>query len=70
MHCINDEFPIYMLVNQINIEAQINTFDSILANVNWGDGACSGTVYSGEDDLTQLMAKVRKKCLQWLSSVL
>ena len=28
------------------------------AEVKWGDGACSGTVYSGENKLTQLMAKV------------
>ena len=29
-----------------------------LADVKWSEGACSGTVYSGEDKLTRLMAKV------------
>jgi sphinganine-1-phosphate aldolase len=28
------------------------------AEVKWGDGMCSGTVYSGDTALTQLMAKV------------
>ena len=27
-------------------------------DVDWKKGACSGTVYSGEDDLSDLMAKV------------
>lgn len=29
-----------------------------LAEVDWKQGACSGTVYSGDDHLTQLMSKV------------
>jgi len=28
-------------------------------DVDWKKGACSGTVYSGEDDLSNLMAKVQ-----------
>lgn len=26
--------------------------------VKWKDGACSGAVYNGSDDLTDIMAKV------------
>ena len=29
-----------------------------LASLKWNDGACSGTVYSGDEKLTKLMAKV------------
>jgi len=28
------------------------------ADVNWTEGACSGTVYSGDEKITRLMAKV------------
>jgi len=27
-------------------------------DVKWSEGSCSGTVYSGDEKLTQLMAKV------------
>jgi len=32
--------------------------DANAASVKWSDGACSGTVYSGDEKLTKLMAKV------------
>jgi len=28
------------------------------ASLKWSEGACSGTVYSGDEKLTELMAKV------------
>ena len=45
-------------------------FHNILDEVKWDEGACSGTVYSGEDDLTQLMAKVRGHCGTYYTSAL
>lgn len=38
---------------------QYLVFDFFLAKVNWSDGTISGTVYSGDPELTHLMEKVR-----------
>ena len=32
------------------------------ADVKWSEGACSGTVYSGDEKVTKLMAKVIVNC--------
>lgn len=44
-------------MNEEEVLKAIASYKS-LDDVDWASGACSGTVYSGEDDLSNLMAKV------------
>ena len=40
------------------IHGQVVCYQMYVVDVKWSEGACSGTVYSGDDKLTKLMAKV------------
>ncbi|KAK2160004.1 hypothetical protein LSH36_142g07003 [Paralvinella palmiformis] len=51
-------------LNEVDVLKELQKYKSLgeifegMMDVDWKKGACSGTVYSGEDDLSNLMAKV------------
>jgi len=46
---------IYLIFDMIHSKVELIH----AGEVKWSEGACSGTVYSGDEKLTKLMAKVR-----------